>query len=114
MAGRTVAASSRSPSANSMSRPARWKRGLVGRTRVRTEKPRSSSLRATAEPTKPLAPVTRTLSPALIGVALGESEVDRVAAWGRSTGGRFGYKGCDHERADSSSRSRLLFEHDLF
>src|ERR1043166_10184926 len=98
MAGRTVAGSSRSPEANSMSRPARWKRGLVGRTRARTANPRSRSLRATAEPTKPLAPVTRTVSPVLIGPALREgSEGGKGAgsgmAWGRSTGPRFGYKG---------------------
>src|SRR5690242_16978001 len=95
MAGRMVAGSSRSPSANAMSRPARWKRGLVGRTRARTAKPRATSLRATAEPTKPLAPVTRTVSPALIGPdprRAGQGGGSGTA-WGRSTGPRFGYKG---------------------
>src|SRR5690349_17884604 len=93
---------------NSISRPARWKRGLVGRTRARTENPRPSSLRATAEPTKPLAPVTRTLSPALIGVFPREGSreggggVAFAAAWGRSPDGRFGYKGC--HRASVTTR----------
>src|SRR5262245_51687083 len=54
--------SRRSPSQNSKSIPARCARGLALRTSARTEKPASARQRATAEPTKPLAPVTRTLS----------------------------------------------------
>src|ERR1041384_7902226 len=41
-----------------MSSPARCSRGLARRTTARTAPPRSASLRAMAEPTKPLAPVT--------------------------------------------------------
>src|SRR2546425_4124384 len=51
-----------SPSKKSKSSPARCARGLLPRTSARTEKPASTRQRATAEPTNPVAPVTRTFS----------------------------------------------------
>ena len=46
-------------------------RGLDGRASTRTVSPRSTSARSTAEPTKPVAPVTRMGSPE--GKLLGDS-----------------------------------------
>src|SRR5215470_4803481 len=54
--------SRRSPSQKSRSSAPRCARGLLLRTSARTEKPAPTRQRATAEPTNPLAPVTRTLS----------------------------------------------------
>src|SRR5580700_2029041 len=51
-----------SPSAISKALPSRFVRGLEGLTSARTRSPRAASKRATAEPTKPDAPVTRTRS----------------------------------------------------
>src|SRR5215475_8070799 len=59
MARSREAGSRMSPSTSSRSSPARLPRGLSGRTRARTRWPAAMSARATAEPTKPLAPVTR-------------------------------------------------------
>ena len=61
-AGASEAVSSRSPVTGSTSSPARLRRSLVGRTRALTRWPSASSARATAEPTKPVAPVTRAIS----------------------------------------------------
>src|SRR5215469_3527726 len=54
------ASSRRSPSAMSNLRAARLARGLVARTNARTSWPTCRACLATAAPTKPLAPVTRT------------------------------------------------------
>src|SRR6185312_8643940 len=51
-----------SPLTTSTARPAILAWLAVGRIKTRTLKPRSSALRATAAPTKPEAPVTRTMS----------------------------------------------------
>src|ERR1035437_2766836 len=64
--------SRRSPSKKSKPNPARCARGLVPRTSARTEKPASTSLRATAEPTNPLAPVTRIFSLLLMRAAVAD------------------------------------------
>src|ERR1700730_15644773 len=50
---------------NSRSSPSRWKRGLAWRTSARTGKPACSKVLATADPTKPLAPVIKTAVAAL-------------------------------------------------
>src|SRR5690242_1202749 len=52
-----------SPSAISLGKPARFPRGLPARASTRTPNPRAAAARATAEPTKPVAPVTSTRSP---------------------------------------------------
>src|SRR5580700_4732841 len=62
---RTESASRRSPVMNSRSSPSRWKRGLACRTSARTGKPAWSKVLATADPTKPLAPVIKTAVAAL-------------------------------------------------
>src|SRR6516162_7578400 len=51
-----------SPSTISASRPSRLALGLPRRTKARTTKPALDSSRATAEPTKPEAPVMKTQS----------------------------------------------------
>src|SRR6185436_8645512 len=53
------AGSFRSPGTISTGRPARLSRGLPGRTRQRTSRPRAKSARTTWAPTNPVPPVTR-------------------------------------------------------
>ena len=54
----SVTGSARSPSTSLATSPVRLRLSLVGRTSTRTECPRATSVRATAEPTNPVAPVT--------------------------------------------------------
>src|SRR3569623_1676616 len=62
-----------SPGAISTSNPSTLARLAVGRSSTLTLKPRASALRATAAPTKPEAPVTKTVS-TIGGSGLGRSQ----------------------------------------
>src|SRR6185312_7462575 len=62
-AAASEAPSSRLPVTGSTASPAILRRSLVGRTSTRTWWPSATSARATAAPTKPVAPVTRIRSP---------------------------------------------------
>jgi hypothetical protein len=66
-------ASVMSPRTTSQFRPSKLRRGLVDRASTRTARPRASNRRATAEPTKPVAPVTRIRSPGCIKLGLGKA-----------------------------------------
>src|SRR3990172_1689211 len=54
------------PSTVSMSRPSRFLCGLLRRTSALTPIPARKSSRATADPTKPVAPVMKAMSPATL------------------------------------------------
>src|SRR5690349_2851478 len=73
----------RSPATTSQSSCARLFRGLLARASARTFTPRSTSARATADPRKPVAPVTNTQSPACRTALIGLS-LDRPLLWPKS------------------------------
>src|SRR5579883_1229402 len=73
MAVPSDARSVRSPGTISQWSCARLSRRLLARARARTFTPRVTSARATADPRKPVAPVTRTQSTACRAVLIGRS-----------------------------------------
>ncbi len=72
MARATEAGSVRSPGTHSSgATPSSTSRGVPSRTRARTAWPRATSARATAEPRKPVAPVSITVVGAVGGAVMG-------------------------------------------
>src|SRR5436190_3457565 len=97
---------------SSISRPTRLSLRLVGRMRTRTFRPPARSARTTAEPTKPLAPVTSASSFASLVIRI---EVPRrlshTPKQSHQTVGRYGNGGAIHFIIILLSSYRIEFGH---